>query len=77
MPQALQYGELGRQLDARRWGPRRYRAALREAIDEGRVQRLAGGAYGPVPRPPSGSNGGFDSDRAAREEAKPSLSRNE
>ncbi len=64
---AMQYGELGRQLDARRWGPRRYRAALREAIFEGRVQRLAGGAYSPVVTPgTNGPNGGFDSDGAPR-----------
>jgi MFS family permease len=64
---AMQYGELGRRLDAPRWGPRRYRAALREAIDEGRVRRLPGGAYGPVATPASnGPNGGFDSDGAPR-----------
>ncbi|HEX2409787.1 MAG TPA: MFS transporter [Solirubrobacteraceae bacterium] len=35
----LRRDELARRLDARRWGPGRYRAALRTAIREGRVER--------------------------------------
>ncbi len=37
--------ELGRRVGARYWGPGRYRAALREAVLEGRAKRLRGGEY--------------------------------
>ncbi|HEY1356191.1 MAG TPA: MFS transporter [Solirubrobacterales bacterium] len=39
--------ELARRVGARYWGPGRFRAALREAIIEGRVKRLRGGEYAP------------------------------
>ena len=39
--------ELGRRVGARYWGPGRFRAALHEAIAEGRVKRLKGGEYAP------------------------------
>ena len=39
--------ELGRRVGARYWGPGRFRAALHEAIAEGRVKRLRGGEYAP------------------------------
>ena len=37
--------ELGRRLDARRWGPGRFRSALRTALREGRVERGPGRTY--------------------------------
>jgi MFS family permease len=37
--------ELARRLDARHWGPGRYRSALREALREGRVERGRGRTY--------------------------------
>jgi MFS family permease len=40
--------ELGQRVEARRWGPGRYRAALREATAEGRMRRLSRRTYGPV-----------------------------
>lgn len=40
---------LSRALRARHWGPGRFRAALREAIAEGRVVRLSGRTVGPPP----------------------------
>ncbi len=39
--------ELERRVGARYWGPGRFRAALHEAIVEGRVKRLRGGEYAP------------------------------
>ena len=39
--------ELERRVGARYWGPGRFRAALHEAIAEGRVRRLRGGEYAP------------------------------
>jgi MFS family permease len=39
--------QLARAVGARTWGPRRFRAALRQAILEGRAKRVAGGQYGP------------------------------
>jgi MFS family permease len=39
--------ELERRVGARYWGPGRFRAALHEAIAEGRVKRLRGGEYAP------------------------------
>ena len=41
----LRRDELARRLDARRWGPGRYGAALRTAIREGRVERGPGRIY--------------------------------
>nr|WP_228431184.1 MFS transporter [Baekduia soli] len=38
---------LARMVGARSWGPGRFRAALREALDEGRAQRLSRSSYGP------------------------------
>jgi MFS family permease len=46
---ALERDELERLVGARYWGPGRFRAALREAVEEGRVVRLPGGVYGPGP----------------------------
>jgi hypothetical protein len=37
--------ELERRCDGRRWGPRRFRSALQDAIDEGRIRRLPSGRY--------------------------------
>jgi MFS family permease len=42
---------LSRLVDGRSWGPGRFRASLRDAVDEGRVRRLDGNSYGPVLRP--------------------------
>jgi hypothetical protein len=39
--------ELERRVGARFWGPGRFRAALREAVDEGRAQRFSRSTYGP------------------------------
>jgi hypothetical protein len=39
--------ELERLVGARYWGPGRFREALREAVDEGRVVRLSRNTYGP------------------------------
>jgi hypothetical protein len=38
--------DLSRLVDGGFWGPGRFRAALRDAIDEGRVRRLPGDSYG-------------------------------
>jgi hypothetical protein len=38
---------------ARYWGPGRFRAALREAVHEGRARHLSGDTYGPPERTPS------------------------
>jgi len=40
--------ELGRRVGARYWGPGRFRAALREAVTEGRAKRLPRGEYAPA-----------------------------
>jgi len=40
--------ELSRRVGGRYWGPGRFRAALREAVDEGAVRRLRGGEYAPT-----------------------------
>jgi hypothetical protein len=42
---------LSRLVDGRSWGPGRFRASLRDAVDEGRVRRLDRNSYGPVLRP--------------------------
>ena len=39
--------ELAKAVGARYWGPGRFRAALREAVEEGRARRLARNNYGP------------------------------
>lgn len=44
---ALSAAELSAVVGARFWGPGRFRAALREAVAEGRAERLARGRYGP------------------------------
>jgi MFS family permease len=41
--------ELAELVGARYWGPGRFRAALREAVDEGRIQRLSRATYAPAP----------------------------
>jgi MFS family permease len=46
--------ELRRLAHAQAWGPGRFRTALREAEDDGRVRRVPGGAYEPA-RPVAGS----------------------
>jgi MFS family permease len=38
-------------VDGRTWGPRRFDRALRAAVDEGRVERVSPGVYGPVRQP--------------------------
>jgi MFS family permease len=40
--------ELARLVGARYWGPGRFRAALREAVNEGLARRLSGSTYGPA-----------------------------
>jgi MFS family permease len=42
--------ELARRVDARRWGPGRYRSALAQALREGRVERGRGRTYRAAPR---------------------------
>jgi MFS family permease len=46
-------GALVRYAGARFWGPGRFRRALRQAVDEGRVQRLSRDSYGPRGTPGS------------------------
>jgi MFS family permease len=46
--------ELATLLGARHWGPGRLRAALREALREGRARRSSGGAYGSAGDTPPG-----------------------
>lgn len=48
--------ELARRLDARQWGPGRFRTALHVAVLEGRAEQLGRGSYGPM-----------DEDRATRD----------
>jgi MFS family permease len=43
--------ELSRLVEGGSWGPGRFRSALREAVDEGRVRRVSGNSYGPARRP--------------------------
>jgi hypothetical protein len=50
-----EHGELDRArlamlAEVRLWGPRRFRTALREAVDEGRVRRVSRGSYAPAER---------------------------
>jgi hypothetical protein len=39
--------DLARLVGARYWGPGRFRAALREAVDEGRARRVSRSSFGP------------------------------
>jgi MFS family permease len=43
--------ELRQRVGARYWGPGRFQAALREAVDEGRAKRLPRGQFAPVSKP--------------------------
>jgi MFS family permease len=45
---ACERADLSRLVDGGFWGPGRFRAALRDAIDERRVRRLPGNSYGPA-----------------------------
>jgi MFS family permease len=45
--------ELARLVGAPGWGPRRFRAALRQAVDEGRATRTSAGTYGARARTPA------------------------
>jgi hypothetical protein len=47
----LDRGDLADLVGARYWGPGRFGDALHAAVDEGRIQRLARGRYGPVQTP--------------------------
>lgn len=47
---AIDRRELARLVGARYWGPGRFRAALREAIDEGVARRLSRSTFGPPER---------------------------
>jgi hypothetical protein len=42
--------ELAETVGARHWGPGRFRAALREAVADGSVERLSRDTYAPPPR---------------------------
>jgi MFS family permease len=44
---ATERRELARLVGARYWGPGRFRAALREAVDEGQARRLSRSTFGP------------------------------
>ncbi|MEY2513265.1 MAG: hypothetical protein QOJ89_623 [bacterium] len=44
---AIDRAELAKAVGARYWGPGRFRAAMREAVEEGRARRLARNTYGP------------------------------
>jgi hypothetical protein len=48
---ALERGELARLVGGRYWGPGRFSQALREAVIEGRAQRVAARIYGPPKQP--------------------------
>ena len=50
--------ELRVRVGARRWGPGRFNAALREAVVEGRAKRLRGGEYVPAREPPAEAGAG-------------------
>ena len=41
--------ELARAIGARRWGPRRFKAALRQALADGLIARVGPNTYGPTP----------------------------
>jgi hypothetical protein len=40
--------ELGRLTGCKYWGPGRFGAALREAVDQGRIRKTGRGRYGPA-----------------------------
>jgi hypothetical protein len=45
--------ELAELVGARYWGPGRFRVALREALEEGRVERLSRSTYAPAEGSPA------------------------
>jgi hypothetical protein len=47
---AIERQELARLVGARYWGPGRFRAALREALQDGYAQRLSRSTFGPPER---------------------------
>jgi hypothetical protein len=47
---ATERQELARLVGARYWGPGRFRAALREAIEDGSARRLSRSTFGPPER---------------------------
>ena len=49
----VSHAELELRCGGRAWGPGRFRGALRDAIDDGRVTRLASGQYVPSGTPHS------------------------
>jgi MFS family permease len=57
----MRRGALASHVDGRRWGPLRFQRALRQAVAEGRVQRISGDAYGS--RGPAGTSETISSDR--------------
>ncbi|MEK6443811.1 hypothetical protein [Pseudonocardia sp. T1-2H] len=57
----MRRGALAGYVDGRRWGPLRFQRALRQAVAEGRVQRISGDAYGS--RGPAGTSETISSDR--------------
>jgi MFS family permease len=57
----MRSGVLAGAVGARRWGPRRFERALRQAVDEGRVQRLSRDGYGAP-----GQTGGSERMRSGR-----------
>jgi multidrug efflux pump subunit AcrA (membrane-fusion protein) len=48
--------QLAELVGARYWGPGRFRHALREALDEGRVRRLSRSTYAPTEQTPAGTS---------------------
>ncbi|HYY06683.1 MAG TPA: hypothetical protein VE997_08890, partial [Candidatus Limnocylindria bacterium] len=52
---AIDRDELARLVGGRFWGPGRFRAALRETVDEGRAERVSGRTYGPRGPSPTAS----------------------
>jgi hypothetical protein len=57
--------ELARLVGARYWGPGRFTAALREAVDEGRARRLSRATFAPPGDRPSGGEGASEEESAA------------
>jgi hypothetical protein len=45
--------QLAQLVGARYWGPGRFRSALREALDEGRIRRLSRSTYAPAEQTPA------------------------
>jgi MFS family permease len=68
--------ELERLVGARYWGPGRFRDALREAVEEGRVVRLSRNTYGPAapPSPPESTEPPAGRSRATATESRPPAS---